>query len=237
MKQSGIKSIKSVSSFRTINPHLGTGYSSTVSLVEYPLTRERFALKSVVLTQIDKTKLKQKELKYIEQEIEIHSVLEHPNVIKLFKVLREGHFIHLVLEYASKGSLFDYMQRQRHLKDEQIAFVFDGICKGIQYIHGLSILHRDLKPENVLFDDSYTPKLADFGFACRIRKNEPRRTICGTREYFSPEIFTYKNQSLALDVWCLGILLYELCHNRVPFKMNSFSFKEAAEQIRKQQYR
>lgn len=187
--------------------------------------------------QIDTAKLKSKELKYIEQEIELHSLLEHRNVIKLHKVLRKGRFIHLVLEYAPKGSLFDYLQRQRHLKDEQIAFVFEGVCRGIEYIHSLGILHRDLKPENVLFDEHYTPKLADFGFACRIRKHERRMTICGTREYFSPEIFTQKPQTLALDVWCLGILLYELCHNKVPFKLGSLGFKDSAELMRKQQFR
>jgi serine/threonine protein kinase len=129
------------------------------------------------------------------------------------------------------------MQRQRRLKDEQIAYVFNGICEGIKYIHDLNVLHRDLKPENILFDENYKPKLADFGFACKISAHERRNTICGTREYFSPEIFTYKNQSLALDIWCLGVLLYELCHSKVPFKMTSFSFKEAADQIKKQKYR
>ena len=164
-------------------------------------------------------------------------MLDHKYVFRLYKVLREGHFIHLVLEYASKGSLFDYMQRQRRLGDEQVAFVFRDICRGIEYIHSLSILHRDLKPENILFDEEYTPKIADFGFACRIVRHQRRNTICGTREYFSPEIFTYKNQTLALDVWCLGVLLYEMCHNKVPFKMASFSFKKAAEMIQNQQYR
>ena len=175
-------------------------------------------------------------MKYVEQEIRIHSQLSHKNIVRLYKVIWEGNFIHLILEYASKGSLFDYMQRQRKLKDEQIAYVFKGVCEGMQYIHQMSILHRDLKPENILFDEHYTPKIADFGFACKIKKHERRQTICGTREYFSPELFTYKNQTLALDVWCLGILLYEMCHNKVPFKMTSFSFKEAAEKIRNQQY-
>lgn len=129
------------------------------------------------------------------------------------------------------------MQRKKRLQDEQAAFVFQGICEGMKYVHELNILHRDLKPENILFSEDYTPKIADFGFACKLQKHQRRHTICGTREYFSPEIFTYKNQTLALDVWCLGILLYEICHSKVPFKVTSFSFRQAADQMRKQNYR
>jgi serine/threonine protein kinase len=128
------------------------------------------------------------------------------------------------------------MQRQRRLTDEQVAYIFKEVCQGMGYVHDLSILHRDLKPENILFDENYVPKIADFGFACRLDKHRRRTTICGTREYFSPEIFTYQDQTLALDVWCLGVLLYELCHHKVPFKMESFSFRKAAEQIKNQAY-
>ena len=176
-------------------------------------------------------------MKYIEQEIKIHSSLSHPNVIGLYQVLREGKFIHLLLEYASKGSLFDYTRRNKSLNEKQIVFVFLEICKGMEYIHSQNILHRDLKPENILFDENFIPKLADFGFACEIKPNERRKTICGTKEYFSPEIFTHKPQSLKLDVWCMGVLLFELCHGKTPFHYGSSTFQESAEQIRSQKYK
>ena len=176
-------------------------------------------------------------MRYIEQEITIQETLAHANIIKLYKVFREGDFIHLLIEYASKGSLFDYTRRRRRLNDQQIAFVFRDICKAIEELHLRNILHRDLKPENILFDGQYQAKLADFGFACEIRGNERRRTICGTREYFSPEIFTHQNQTLQLDVWCLGVLLYELCHGKTPFQSVGKGFKQAAQEIKKQKYR
>lgn len=143
----------------------------------------------------------------------------------------------MLIEYAPKGSLFDYTRRRRRLSDSQIAFVFRDICRAIEELHGQSILHRDLKPENILFDGEYRAKLADFGFACKIKKGERRRTICGTREYFSPEIFTHQAQSLKLDVWCLGVLLYELCHSKTPFSSVGKGFSEAADQIKRQAYR
>ena len=143
----------------------------------------------------------------------------------------------MVLEYASKGSLFEYTHRNPKLTDQQIAFVFREVCKSLEFIHSIDILHRDLKPENILFDENFTPKLADFGFACKIVEGQRRRTICGTKEYFSPEIFTYKDQTLMLDVWCLGVLLFELCHRKTPFVFANHSFSASAEQIRKRNYK
>ena len=158
-------------------------------------------------------------------------------MINLYHVYRLPRKLHLLLEYAPNGSIFKYMRRNRNLKDDQIAFLFKGICKGMMALHKMSILHRDIKPENILFDADFNPKIADFGFACEIKAGERRRTICGTREYFSPEIFIHRNQTLALDIWCLGILLFEFCHNRTPFKIRSKKFGEAAKELKNQNYR
>jgi serine/threonine protein kinase len=164
----------------------------------------------------------------LHQEINLQKATEHPNVIKLFKVYQEPHKLHLLLEYASQGTLYQYIKRNNKLTDAQILFVFKQICFGVLELHKKNILHRDIKPENILLDENFIPKLADFGFACTIKKDERRRTICGTREYFSPEIWTHKNQSLKLDIWCLGVLLFELCHNRAPFKFIQKSFEKEA---------
>ena len=150
---------------------------------------------------------------------------------------REPKALHLLLEYASEGTLYQYVRRNKQLTDAQISFVFKEICSGISELHQKNILHRDLKPENILLDDKFKPKLADFGFACRIKKEERRRTICGTREYFSPEIWTHKDQTLKLDIWCLGVLLYELSHNTTPFRFYKKSFEQEAEMLKKEEYR
>ena len=144
--------------------------------------------------------------------------------------------IHLILEYAPNGSLFEYMQRNPRLTDKQISFVFRELAESIQYIHSFNILHRDIKLENILFDANYHAKLADFGFACMINSPEKRTTVCGTREYFAPEIYVNKKQDLKLDIWCLGILLYELCHNKTPFNVKQMDFKSAAVELKNQRY-
>lgn len=83
------------------------------------------------------------------------------------------------------------------------------------------MIHRDIKPENILLDDLLNPKLCDFGWSIELKKNEKRQTFCGTYEYMAPEIFESETYFSAVDVWSLGILLYELFHGRSPFVGNS----------------
>lgn len=168
--------------------------------------------------------MKKNEIKYLKQEIELQKEVSHPNVIRLYKVFEEPNQIHLLLEYAPYGSLFQYLQKMKKLNDAQITFIFKKVCEGMQSLHSLNILHRDIKPENIMIGLNFEPKIADFGFACRICPHDRRRTICGTRDYFSPELYSHLDQNLALDIWCLGILLFELCHNKIPFEFNGLNF-------------
>lgn len=83
------------------------------------------------------------------------------------------------------------------------------------------MLHRDIKPENILIDEDFQPKLCDFGWTINLEKNESRQTFCGTYEYMAPEIFEGKAYDSSVDIWSLGILLYELAHGHSPFTGSS----------------
>lgn len=87
-------------------------------------------------------------------------------------------------------------------------------------MHSAKTLHRDIKPENILLDAQKNPKLCDFGFCAIYGNGVQRRTMCGTREYLAPEIARGTSQDEKVDIWCLGILLYELLNKKTPFKAN-----------------
>lgn len=90
------------------------------------------------------------------------------------------------------------------------------VFKAVDYLHKQSppIIHRDLKPENILMSQGHL-KIADFGWSNL--KDKERTTFCGTPEYLAPEMLMEKGHNEKLDVWTLGILLYEMLVGEPPF--------------------
>ena len=86
----------------------------------------------------------------------------------------------------------------------------------MEYLHQRNppILHRDLKPENIVFHNNNL-KLADFGWSNH--KDDFRNTFCGTPDYLSPEMIMGTGHDSKLDIWTVGILIYELLHGKPPF--------------------
>ncbi len=99
--------------------------------------------------------------------------------------------------------------------------IFYQTALAIQYLHERNVIHRDIKPENILFDKNFNVKLCDFGWSCVNDQEDVRTSVCGTYEYMSPEIVNEKSHTDKVDIWCLGILLYELLHGYPPFKADN----------------
>ena len=95
-----------------------------------------------------------------------------------------------------------------------------NVLTALNHMHGQDppILHRDLKPENLLLFDKERVKITDFGWSAEY--NDVRNTFCGTQEYLSPEMIKGTGHDEKLDVWTLGVLVYELIHGRTPFFHN-----------------
>ena len=129
----------------------------------------------------------------------------------------------LILEFASNGNLFRYLRSkpQEFGDSRSLVGLFRKICGAVQFIHDNDMVHRDIKPENILMDDKAEPKLCDFGWTINLQKNESRQTFCGTYEYMAPEIFRSEGYNSAVDIWSLGILLFELFHGFSPFSGSS----------------
>lgn len=94
--------------------------------------------------------------------------------------------------------------------------MFYKIILSVKYLHDNSLVHRDIKPENIMITNTLRPKLADFG-STNIKK-EMSKTFCGTYEYMAPEIYRRGQQNEKVDIWALGVLLYEITQCKTPFK-------------------
>lgn len=135
--------------------------------------------------------------------------------VKKFK-----NYVILVLEFVGNGNLYKFFvdNPEFFLSELKIMNLFAQICEGVHYLHKQRMIHRDIKPENILIDEHFTPKLCDFGWAIKLIKNEVRTTFCGTFDYMAPEVFESANYDSAVDIWSLGIILFELFHGYSPYK-------------------
>ncbi|OHT17605.1 CAMK family protein kinase [Tritrichomonas foetus] len=186
---------------------LGSGQSSKVKLAEDLFSNDYVAIK-IIKKDIFASD-KEKFIK-LQREIALMSLLDHPHILRLIEVLESNRHLHLVIEYASNGELFDLLVHEGQLSEEVALNYFRELVYAIDYLHQHGICHRDLKPENILLDDCNHIKLADFGFA-RWMKDDIAETSCGSPHYAAPEIIrgiSYNGK--AVDIWSLGVILFAM---------------------------
>ncbi|XP_032865544.2 NUAK family SNF1-like kinase 2 [Tyto alba] len=198
--------------------------------------RERSG-KLVAIKSIRKDKIKdEQDLVHIRREIEIMSSLNHPHIIAVHEVFENSSKIVIVMEYASKGDLYDYISERQRLTEQEARHFFRQVVSAVYYCHKNGIVHRDLKLENILLDTNGNIKIADFGLSNVYQQDKLLQTYCGSPLYASPEIINgrpYKGPEV--DSWSLGVLLYILVHGTMPF--DGHDYKTLVKQITSGDYR
>ncbi|XP_053463590.1 NUAK family SNF1-like kinase 2 [Nycticebus coucang] len=173
----------------------------------------------VAIKSIRKDRIKdEQDLMHIRREIEIMSSLNHPHIIAIHEVFENSSKIVIVMEYASRGDLYDYISERQRLSERDARHFFRQIVSAVHYCHQNGIVHRDLKLENILLDANGNIKIADFGLSNLYHQGKFLQTFCGSPLYASPEIVNGKPYiGPEVDSWSLGVLLYILVHGTMPF--------------------
>jgi len=181
------------------------------------LARERQSKFVVALKVIHKRFINANMIDQLRREIEIHAHLRHENILRLYGYFHDQDRVYLVLEYAPGGDLYKELHRDGVLSNDVAVNYVTQITAGISYLHSKSVIHRDIKPENLLMDSKGILKISDFGWAVLDIPSERRNTLCGTLDYLPPEMIDGVPHDKCVDVWCLGVLIYEFLTGKPPF--------------------
>lgn len=194
---------------------IGSGAFGKVYKVSSKTTGQIHALKVLSKNQITNLKLTDQ----LRNEIALLARCKHKNIVKLFCAFEDKGYIFLIMEMASEGTLYQKLKKMKKFDEQMVADYMTDIIRAVAYLHEMDppIIHRDLKPENVLLSGNIL-KLADFGWSNV--KDDYRNTFCGTPDYLSPEMIIGSGHSEKLDIWTLGVLMFEMLHGRPPFSPN-----------------
>ena len=222
----GLEPEPKISDFQILK-ELGAGSFGHVYLVSHKITKAQYAIKA-----IDKRdKSNQNEKPYFRREIEVMYKIHHPNVVKLFGHFEDNNYCYFIMEYIEKGNIYNLIPHdgKKKLNTKIVASLIKDVISAVYYLHHMKpiIIHRDIKPENVLLGEGLVSKLTDFGWSNYMQEDEKRKTVCGTPIYLAPEIIKEEGHDEKVDVWCIGVLLFELITGNVPFQGNDLeSLKE-----------
>ena len=202
----------------TILGVIGEGSFGKVSLFRHNKTGSEYAIKQI--SKLDKNNQEGKT--YFRREIEIMYKIHQSNIVRLFNHFEDNEYCYFVMEYIENGNLFDQPSwKNNHcFTSFDVAKIIKDVICAVYYLHHMEppIIHRDIKPENVLIDKNGVAKLTDFGWSNYVDSKEIRRTYCGTPVYLAPEMIKEIGHDEHLDIWCIGVLLFELLTGNVPFK-------------------
>ena len=191
------------------------------------------------MKQMDKVKIP--DMNLFKNEINIMSILDHPNIIKLYEIFEDEKYFYLIIEYCDGGELLHRIRERNEkgnpFKEKEIAEIFKEIISAISYCHDNNVVHRDLKLENILFlnkNENSEIKIIDFGVSTILEKKENKikrlNSKIGTVYYMSPEILKGSYTELC-DIWACGVILYIMVFGFPPFNGNND--KEIYESIKK----
>jgi tRNA A-37 threonylcarbamoyl transferase component Bud32 len=160
-------------------------------------------------------------LERFSREVKLIANLKHPRILPVHDFGEEDGLPYIVMAYMEGGTLADYIRlNQNGLPLDEVVRLVEQIAEGLDFAHRRGIIHRDFKPSNVLLDGDRNAYLADFGIA-KVSEATAHLTgsgIVGTPHFMAPEMSEAGSLSPLVDIYALGVTLYQMLTGRMPYE-------------------
>jgi len=154
------------------------------------------------------------------REVRVIAQLQHPRILPVYDFGEQDGMPYIVMAYMTGGTLADRIEESPGgLPLDAAAWYVGQIAEALDFAHSKGIIHRDFKPSNVLLDEANNVLLADFGIA-KVTEATAQLTgsgIVGTPAYMAPEMARPGGVTPLVDVYALGVTLYQMLTGRIPF--------------------
>lgn len=157
------------------------------------------------------------------KEASLAGTLHHPHIASILDAVVTGDAGYIVMEYIPGANLSKHADPDNLLSVEDTIQVGFKCCGALDYAYRLGIIHRDIKPANILTVAGSDVKITDFGAAFLQNREGTQSINIGSPAYMSPEQVSGKPLTRATDMYCLGVVLWELLTGRRPFVADSIS--------------
>jgi WD40 repeat protein/transcriptional regulator with XRE-family HTH domain len=200
-----------------LGERIGAGGFGAVYRAVQPLIEREVAVKIILPQYANHPDF----IRRFEAEAQLVARLEHPYIVPLYDYWREPGVAYLVMRLLRGGSLGAALQ-DGPLPLETVAVLLEQVGAALHAAHRVGVIHRDLKPANILLDDDGNGYLADFGIAKNLSDPDLQDLtqvgmMVGSPAYSSPEQIRAESVKPQADIYCLGVLLYELLSGHKPF--------------------
>lgn len=183
-----------------------------------PLIGRTVAIKTIECSGLSRDELATFERRFF-REAKSAGQLNHPNIVTIHEVGREGDHAYMVMEFINGRSLRSILDSGLVLSESQIIDIAEQVACGLAAAHAGEVVHRDIKPANIVVLENGAVKITDFGVALIPHGSTTHAgTVLGSPKYMSPEQILGKEVDGRSDIFALGVVLYEMLTGKPPFE-------------------
>ncbi len=164
--------------------------------------------------------LDKRTIERFKNELKLARKIRHKTVGSMYELMEEQGTHFITMEYISGQDLKGLIRQTGQLTIGKAISIAKQICEGLAEAHNMGVVHRDLKPNNIMIDRGGNARIMDFGIARAVKGKSITGpgVMIGTPQYMSPEQVEGKEVDQRSDIYSLGIILYEMLTDRVPFE-------------------